>query len=180
MCSPTPQICLWPPPGGVLHSCTWPSWCRKYLGLVAPLAAHGPPPAALLQQAGMLFRHFGPARAHWTVGGALFVSVVPSRLLRTCHRWRALWRPEALARWNGDFSWPQPAEHRRHQRWRPAAGTVPSTAAVPLLACGYASLRVRLFALLASERHRHFPPAKPGTGYFLYQRCPPLSAQTLQ
>lgn len=117
----TPQICLWP-------SCTWPSWCRKCLGLMAPLAAHDPPPAVLLvlwsQQAGICFVTLASQGADsrpWCVAHWLFL--LPRSLPSSPHLSPlALWRPEALAQWNGDFPWPQPsAENRRYQRCGAAA-----------------------------------------------------------
>lgn len=78
----------------------------------------------------------------------------------------ALWRPEALAQWNGDSLGPSPplrigAISAVVLRCRPAAGTVPDTAAVP-----FTGLRLRVparpsvclcrFALLAPDCHRHF------------------------
>ncbi|PON29319.1 hypothetical protein TGAM01_v201568 [Trichoderma gamsii] len=85
----------------------------------------------------------------------------------------ALWRPEALAQWNGDSLGPSPplsigAISAVMLRCRPAAGTVPSTAAVPLLVaatrpCASVCWPLSL-ALLAPDCHRHLS----GTGYVVF------------
>jgi hypothetical protein len=98
-----------------------------------------------------LFRHFasqGADSRRWCVAHWLFLfKMLPRALPSSPHLSPlALWRPEALAQWNGDSLGPSPplsigAISAVVPRCT-AAGTVASTEAVPLLACGYASLRV--------------------------------------